>query len=114
LPPDAKVLLVGEPRPFGIDRDVVGEDQFRPPLLVELANRSSTPGEIADGLLELGVTHLVWNATEASRIAEAEGRQRFLECDGEPSQDRLDRFLSDFTQPVEAGEWWEITELSPR
>ncbi len=114
LPPDAKVLLVGEPRPFGIDRDVVVEDQFRPPLLVELANRSSTPGEIADGLHKLGVTHLVWNATEAARIAEAEGRQRYLECDGDPSQDRLDRFLSEFTHPIEAGEWWEITELSPR
>lgn len=114
LPADARVLLVGEPRPFGIDRDVVVEDQFRTPLLAELARRSSTPGEIADGLHELGITHLLWNAEEAGRIAGAEGRDRYLECDGDPCQERLDRFLSLFTIPIESGAWWEIAELSPQ
>jgi hypothetical protein len=114
LPLDAKVLLVGEPRPFQIDRDVVVEDQFRVPLLVELANQSTTAEEIADVLREMGVTHLVWNAAEAARIAEAEHREGYLICDGPSSQARLDRFLAEFTSPVESGEWWAIMELSRR
>ncbi|TFG40167.1 MAG: hypothetical protein E4H44_00645 [Candidatus Aminicenantes bacterium] len=114
LPPEAKVLLVGEPRPFQIDRDVVVEDQFRVPLLVELANDSSTAEEIADRLRDMGVTHLLWNADEAARIAEAEHREGYLICDGSSAQARLDRFLEEFTSPVESGEWWAIMELSRR
>ena len=114
LPLDAKVLLVGEPRPFGIDRDIVVEDQFRMPLLAVLARNSSTPGEIADRLGEIGVTHLLWNAEEAKRIAAAEGRTTFLECDGDRCQERLDHFLSEFTRTVASGPWWEIAELTAR
>ena len=112
LPAAAKVLLIGEPRPFGINRDVVVEDQFGTPLLVELANSSKTADEIADGLQKLGVTHLLWNATEAARIAGAESRQTFLECDSVASQARLDRFLADFTALIARGSWWELAGIT--
>lgn len=112
LPYDAKVLLVGEPRPYQIDRDVVVEDQFRVPLLVELANHSSTPDEIAARLQEMGVTHLLWNSAEAARIAEAENRSGFLVCDSESSQARLNQFTSRLTTPFDEGEWWQIVTLA--
>ena len=112
LPESATVLLVGEPRPYGLDRDVIVEDPFRRPLLVELADSSSTPGEIGRRLREMGVTHIFWNATEAARIAEGEGRQRYLACRDERSQERLDRFLLQFTAPVEGGGSWEIAALT--
>lgn len=108
---DAKVLLVGEPRPYRIDRDILVEDQFRVPLLVELANESSTPDEIAARLREMGVTHLLWNSAEAARIAEAENRTGFLVCDSESSQARLNRFTSGHTVPFDEGEWWQIVTL---
>ncbi len=111
---EGKVLLVGEPRAFGIDRDVVVEDPFRTPLLAELVRSSAEPADVADALYDLGVTHLLWNAQEAKRIAGAEGRSAFLECDDNESQERLDRFLSEFTRTVESGAWWEISELTPR
>lgn len=112
LPAAAKVLLVGEPRPFGIDRDVVVEDQFGTPLLVELANSSRTPGEIANRLRALGVTHMIWNATEAARIAGAESRQTYLECDSVASQARLDSFLADSTTLIARGSWWELARIT--
>lgn len=113
LPYDAKVLLVGEPRPYPIDRDVVVEDQFRVPLLVELANRSSTPEEIAARLREMGVTHILWNSAEAARIADAEGRSGFLVCDSEQAQERLNLFTSRLTSPFDEGEWWKIVTIVP-
>lgn len=112
LPPDAKILLVGEPRPFQIDRDVVVEDPFRVPLLVDLANQSASAGDIAARLDEIGVTHILWNSAEADRIAKAEKREGFLVCDDDSARARLDRFLSEFTQPVTSGEWWQIVVLS--
>jgi hypothetical protein len=106
-------LLVGEPRPYDIDRDVIVEDQFRVPLLVELADSSASAEEIRDRLRDMGVTHIVWNAAEAARIAEAEGRSGYLICDGPEAQSRLDRFLSTMTTPVESGDWWQIVALVP-
>jgi hypothetical protein len=112
LPHDAKVLLVGEPRAYEIDRDVIVEDQFRVPLLVELANSSVSAEEILTRLRDMGVTHIVWNAAEATRIAEAEGRSSYLICAGPDAQRRLDRFLSTMITRVESGDWWEIFALA--
>ncbi len=112
LPLDAMVLLVGEPRPFEIDRDVIVEDQFRVPLLVELANQSASAKDIATQLERIGVTHILWNSAEADRIAKAENRGGFLVCRDDSAQARLDRFLSAFTKPIDSGDWWQIVELS--
>jgi hypothetical protein len=112
LPVGAKVLLVGEPRAYGIDRDIVVEDQFRKPLLAAIAERSSSHTEIMERLRSLGVTHLLWNAAEAERIATAEGRTDFLACSSQDARARLDRFLADAVIPVAAGRSWEIGALT--
>jgi hypothetical protein len=114
LPADAAVLLVGEPRAFGIDRDIVVEDQFRTPLLVELAEASSSYTEIGRRLRSLGVTHLLWNGAEAERIAAAEGRSDFLDCPSTEARARLERFLAEELRPVASGRSWEIGALTRR
>jgi hypothetical protein len=111
LPAEAKVLLVGEPRAYGIDREIVVEDQFRTPLLVELAEGSSSPSEIAERLQGLGVSHLLWNAAEADRIAAAAGRTDYLACSSPEIRVRLDRFLVERVAPVATGRTWEIGAL---
>ncbi len=111
LPAAAKVLLVGEPRAYGIDRDVIVEDGFREPLLVTLAQNSETSQQIAEHLEGLGVTHILWNQAEATRLAEAGGRAEYLECPTEEARQRLDRFLADHTRPFADGRWWEIRSL---
>lgn len=114
LPAEARVLLVGEPRPFGIDRDVVVEDAFRTPLLVGLARDAESVDDIAVQLRDLGVTHILWNAAEAQRIAATGGRDDYLGPLGPDAQQRLRTYLSEFTVPVATGEWWEIVELRSR
>ncbi|MCU0303904.1 MAG: hypothetical protein MUC56_07600 [Thermoanaerobaculales bacterium] len=112
LPEDAVVLMVGEPRVFGLDREVIVEDAFRSPLLVELAETSESPEEMARRLRLLGVTHVLVNRTEGRRIAAAAGRQQYLECSSPDSQRRLRGFFETHTSVVAAGEWWEISALS--
>jgi hypothetical protein len=114
LPDDATVLLVGEPRAYGFDREIVVEDQFRTPFLVELAEQSSSHTEIGQRLRGLGVTHLLWNGAEAERIAAAEGRPDFLACPSAEARARLDRFLAEDVTPVAAGRSWEIGALARR
>lgn len=111
LPNDAVVLMVGEPRVYGLDRDFVVEDSFRQPLLAEIAESSASPAEMAARLGQLGITHLLFNQAEATRIARAEHRQQYFECATPETQMRLDHFLEDFTSPVATGSWWRVDLL---
>jgi len=114
LPPSAKVILVGEPRSYGIDRDVVVEDPFRPPLLVDLARAARSPSELARALHGMGVTHLLVNPVEMARIARQRGLADYWE-DAPPAQRRvIEAFLTGwvrrlFTAPD--GVW--VGELRP-
>jgi hypothetical protein len=112
LPADARVLLVGEPRPYGIDRDIVVEDQFHDPLLVELAEATSSAAEIGQRLRDLGITHLLWNGAEADRIAHADGRDDYLACSTPQARRRLDLFLAEGVTPVVADRWWKIVAVT--
>lgn len=112
LPVDAKVLLVGEPRAYGIDRAIVVEDHYRTPLLVELAEESSSASDITRGLRSLGITHILVNDAEANRIAAADGRADFLACSSAEARVRLDQFLADGVTPVTSGRSWKIGALS--
>jgi hypothetical protein len=112
LPAEARVLMVGEPRPYGLDRDVVVEDQFRTPLLVEIAESASSAPEITRRLQNIGITHLLWNGAEADRIATADGRHDYLACSSTETRARLDRFLKDELSAVASGPGWEVASLS--
>jgi hypothetical protein len=94
LPADARVLLVGEARSFGIERDVVVEDPFRTPLLVELARSEPDEGAVAARLHDLGVTHLLLNRHEAARIAALNGRDAYLGPLTAEQQARLEGLLA--------------------
>ena len=111
LPTDARVLLVGEPRVYGIDRDIVVDDQFRVPLLVELAEATSSAGEIGQRLRELGVTHLIWNGAEADRIATTGGRDSYLACPTPQGQRRLELFLAEGVTTVVEDRSWKIAAV---
>jgi hypothetical protein len=111
LPNDARVLLVGEPRVYGIDRDIVVDDQFRVPLLVELAEATSSAGEIGQRLRELGVTHLVWNGAEADRIATTSGHDSYLACPTPQGQRRLELFLAEGVTTLVEDRSWQIAAV---
>ncbi len=100
LPATARLLLVGESRPFLLNRDLVVEDPFQKPLLVELAEAGSRPGDIAAALARQGVTHLLVNHQEARRIAVMNGRESYLETGNEAAARRLAAFMAACLTPV--------------
>jgi hypothetical protein len=100
LPLSAKLLLVGESRTLNIDRDVVVEDPFHTPLLVELAAASSSPQGIAERLRVMGVTHVLINRHEETRIAEMNGWPEYFYPTTPEVHRRLDRFLSECLEPL--------------
>ncbi len=104
LPEDATLLLVGEPRSFGLDRDVIVEDPFRKPYLVEAAEEAPSARALADLLRARGITHLLYNEQEAGRIARMRGRAGYLADAAPPAAARLREFLDDCLERIgEAG-----------
>lgn len=93
LPEDATLLLVAEPRSLYIERDVLVEDPFRTPLLVELAASETSAAGIAARLASQGVTHVLFNAKEGRRIAAMNQRDEYFGGLSEGGRGRLDRFL---------------------
>lgn len=112
LPAGAKVLLVGESRPFLFDRDLVVEDPFQRPLLVELAEAAKRPGDIAAALHQRGVTHLLVNHQEGHRIAAMNGRESFLKTRDEAAARRLATFMTVCLTPVIAAPPVEVLALA--
>ena len=111
LPADARLLMVAEARGMYLDRELIIEDPFQTPLLVELANASRSTGDLERALRARGVTHLLMNWHEADRMAVishradffadlgSDGRRRMMEL----RQDRLRTIFSE--GPVEVLAW---------
>lgn len=76
VPPDGKLLLVGESRCYGIPRPVLVEDPYHPPLLVDLAEVSADASDL--GLAGLGVTDLLVNREEMRRMARMRGLEEYF------------------------------------
>jgi hypothetical protein len=101
LPADAKLLLVGESRSLHLERDVVLEDPFRTPYLVELARDAASPGEMSRSLQADGITHVLYNEHEADRIARM-GRRSGYFSDAEGAvQVRLRTFLDECLELIQ-------------
>ncbi len=111
LPQDAHVLLIGEPRPYGLDRSVSLDGPFETPSLVTLTTSSSTAHEMARKLAEHGVTHLLWNSAEATRLARANGREHYLQFASSEESRRFERFLAEHSETIVRGAWWEVRRL---
>ncbi len=100
LPDDAVVLLVAESRSFGIHRKVVVEDPYRTPLLVELAERSSSPEDLARRIRDLGVTHLLINEGEMARMAGMRGVDDYWFPASAKERRMIVSLFEDFMQPL--------------
>jgi hypothetical protein len=111
LPIWAELLLVGESRTMYIDREVVVEDPFRTPLLVELAAVATTGKEIAAALRARGVTHLLVNHQEMRRIAALNGREAYFAPLDQPEWSRLVGFFRRCTRRVAVSGPVEVFEL---
>ncbi len=77
LPARARILLVGEPRSFYLDRAVEVEDPNRTPLLLELAERVQTVEALQEELVRRGITHVLVNRGEMTWLAGLRGHDDY-------------------------------------
>ncbi len=73
LPPDARILFVGENQGYYCDREFVGASPFDVNPIVTAANRSNAVGDLAAWLREEGFTHMLVNLSELSRTERTVG-----------------------------------------
>lgn len=91
LPAGARLLFIGENQTYYVDREVISNSPFDTSLVVETVNASGDEEEIRERLLEMGITHILFNASEVKRTAEAYDAFRWAG----PAKERLFvRFLS--------------------
>ncbi len=100
LPAGAKVLLAGESRSLYLERDVVVEEPFGTPLLVELSEREASAPAMADALRAQGITHVLFNAAEAERIARTLSRDGYFAPRSPAARERLGTFWNTCLAPV--------------
>ncbi len=88
LRPDARLLLVGEPRGFLLPRPFETTSQHDPCALAALLERNAPATDAIAELRRLGITHLLINFSELRRLGSSypvlpwsstEGRDRFIE-----------------------------------
>ena len=100
LPPDAKLLLVAEPRSMYLDRPVLVEDPYRVPLLVELARGAQSPAELAGRVLALNATHILVNTSEMDFYAGMRSHTDYWQ-DATPGERRIiEGFLAEHVRPI--------------
>ncbi|MGV8038517.1 MAG: phospholipid carrier-dependent glycosyltransferase [Thermoanaerobaculaceae bacterium] len=100
LPADARILMVAEARGMWLERDLVVEDPYQTPRLVELANRSPGLDALEGELRRRGITHVLVNFHEQRRIAELNGRTDYLGGLTPKGRQHLEALLATRLAPV--------------
>ncbi|HEY5627373.1 MAG TPA: hypothetical protein VIR79_05470, partial [Nitrospira sp.] len=68
LPPDAKLLFIGESRPFYFDRTSLAPYPFHEHPLTQWIRETASPEQLREKLREEGFTHAVLNTREFARL----------------------------------------------
>ncbi len=100
LPKSARLLLVAEARSLYFDRDLLLQDPFQPPRLSQLADFLGSGAAIAEALRRQGVTHLLFNASEAQRIAALNHRESYFAPRTAAGATALAEFFRDWTETL--------------
>jgi hypothetical protein len=100
LPGTARLLLVGEPRSFYLERPVLVEDSYRVPWLVELVRGCGSPEQLAERARSRGATHLLVNETHMQRLAKHRAATDYWEGADPTEREIIERFLSETVRPL--------------
>jgi hypothetical protein len=69
LPADARILIAGDTRGLYYQRDFLANSAFDEPFLEQITKLSVSPGEMAEKIKRLGLTHAVVNTNEGFRLS---------------------------------------------
>ncbi len=114
LPSDARVLMVGEARSFGLKRQVIVEDPYRVPLLIELAEAANSVEDLSRNLHHLGVTHILVNEPEMKRFAGIRQVDDYWAPASDQSRQLIHSFLETrVTRIFDLGDLWVASLKAP-
>jgi 4-amino-4-deoxy-L-arabinose transferase-like glycosyltransferase len=100
VPDDGVILLVAEPRNLYVNREVLVEDPYRTPLLIELARGCHDSSELARRVSSLGATHVLVNSSEMDFFAGLRSNDNYW-SDATASERRLiEELLSGHLRPL--------------
>ncbi len=97
LPPDSKVLFVGEARTYYIRRNYDANSAYDKTIIVELVKQSSSLNDLLDRLKREGYTHIIYNGLEAHRLNEKFG---YFDWENPEEKALFDRFTSTHLETV--------------
>ncbi|HJT23869.1 MAG TPA: hypothetical protein VJ873_04795, partial [bacterium] len=117
LPPDAKVLIIGQQNGYCLNRISSYDFDYTYPVLKKWSERSDTPGELYKRFKENGFTHILYNANAmlgtAIRVDEL-GVDRYP---WKPQElKNYEQFFLKFTRkiPLPVGNGYALYEVGPR
>ena len=70
LPPDARILFVGETRGYHMERDYVANSAHDPSLIAALVRKTRSAAGTAGALRDMGITHILYHPGEMRRLEE--------------------------------------------
>ena len=109
LPPDARLLIVGDARGLYYDRPFLANSVFDAQVLAQAARQAKAAPDIRLALERLGVTHLVVNGPEGVRVA-----ADYHHYDLPPAAwERLDEFFRTQTTLVYDRNFQSVYALAP-
>ncbi len=90
-PPDARVLFIGETRPYYFSRDAIAPHPINEHPLAQWVAESPSPEALRDRLRTEGITHVVLNIREFRRLRDKYGLLAFTGERAQEYDDRLKR-----------------------
>lgn len=100
LPENARLLLVGELRSFGLSRRVLLDGPYHLPLLVEVARSCDSAPALAERLRAMGVNYLLVNRREMPRLAGLRKVEDYWSPAGARERELMRDFFDRFLEPL--------------
>lgn len=113
LPEEARVLFIGETRPYYFEREAMAPTAYDHHPLQRWVRESSSPETLAQRLADEGFTHVVLNVREFRRLHDAYGVLAFS-GDGAVTYDRRLRALPRALRQLFAGNGVYVFEIPKR
>ncbi|HJT23640.1 MAG TPA: glycosyltransferase family 39 protein [bacterium] len=110
LPPDARLLIVGDSRGVYYERPYFAQSVFDEPFFAHSARNAQDPGGILRKLRQLGITHVVVNVPEGIRVS-----KEYHQYELKPQEwQRLDHYFQSGLKPL----YWKnsqgVFEVEPQ
>ncbi|MDI6781014.1 MAG: glycosyltransferase family 39 protein [bacterium] len=97
LPPDSKILFIGEARSYYCQRAVLVNSHLDTTVIVEIIRKSRDEHDVLKRLKQQGITHILYNQTGADWLSQ---RFDYFHWDNKSQQRIYQRFMTGHLTPI--------------